>query len=109
LTFGDNVCGLRSTFNSLSATRPTSHIPVPFVVTDVKHKVSSQLLLYLLAGIRWRWVVSFKPQPFYCRGKSPKYPFNKRLSGHQSWSGHFAQKICCPDRNQIPGPSACSV
>jgi hypothetical protein len=65
--------------------------------------------LILHRGIRWRWMVSLKPQPFYFRGKSLKYPLNKRLSGHQSWSGHFAQKICCPDRNQIPGHPACSI
>jgi hypothetical protein len=32
-------------------------------------------------GIRWRWVVSFMPQPFSPWGKSPQYPFKRRLGG----------------------------
>jgi hypothetical protein len=39
-------------------------------------------------GTRWRWVVSFKPQPIYPQGKSPWYPLNSRLGGLQSRSGH---------------------
>jgi hypothetical protein len=38
-------------------------------------------------GTRWRWVVSFTPQPLYPQGKSPWYPLDKRLGGPQSRSG----------------------
>jgi len=38
-------------------------------------------------GTRWRWVVSFTPWPPYRRGKSPRYPFDRRLGGPQSRSG----------------------
>jgi hypothetical protein len=38
-------------------------------------------------GTRWRWVVSFKPQPLYPRGKNTRYPFDRRLGGPQSRSG----------------------
>jgi hypothetical protein len=36
---------------------------------------------------RWRWVVSFVPQPLYPQGKSPWYPLDRRLGGPQSRSG----------------------
>jgi hypothetical protein len=42
---------------------------------------------FLDLGISWRWVVSFTPRPIYPRGKSPRYPLNKRLCGPQSRSG----------------------
>jgi hypothetical protein len=29
-------------------------------------------------GISWRWVVSFMPRPLYPRGKSPRYPLDRR-------------------------------
>jgi hypothetical protein len=40
-------------------------------------------------GTRWRWVVSFTTRPLYPQGKSPWYPFNGRLGGPQSRSGHY--------------------
>jgi hypothetical protein len=33
-------------------------------------------------------VVSFKPQPLCPRGKSPRYPLDRRLGGAQNRSGH---------------------
>jgi hypothetical protein len=36
---------------------------------------------------RWRWVVSFTPQPLYSQGKSICYPLDRRLGGPQSHSG----------------------
>jgi len=38
-------------------------------------------------GTRWRWVVSFAPQPLYPQGKSPRFPLVRRLGGPQSRSG----------------------
>jgi hypothetical protein len=38
-------------------------------------------------GTRWRWVVSFMPQRLYHLGNSPRYQLDRRLCGHQSWSG----------------------
>jgi hypothetical protein len=32
-------------------------------------------------GKRWRWVVSFTPQPLYRQGKSPRYPLDRKLGG----------------------------
>jgi len=32
---------------------------------------------------RWTSVVSFKPRPLYLWGKSPRYPFDRRLGGPQ--------------------------
>jgi hypothetical protein len=43
-------------------------------------------ILYL--GTRWRLLVSFTPLPLYPRGKSPRYPLDRRLGGPQSLSGH---------------------
>jgi len=37
---------------------------------------------------RWRWMVSFTLQLLYPRRRSPWYPFNRRLGGPQSLSGH---------------------
>jgi len=39
-------------------------------------------------GNRWRYVVSFMPQPLYHQGKSRQYPMDKRVGGAQSWSEH---------------------
>jgi hypothetical protein len=38
-------------------------------------------------GTSWRWVVSFIPRPLYPRGKSPRYPLDRRLGGPQNRSG----------------------
>jgi hypothetical protein len=37
-------------------------------------------------------VVSFTPRPVYPRGKSPRYPLDRRLSGSQSRSGHCREE-----------------
>jgi hypothetical protein len=41
---------------------------------------------------RWRWVVSFTPRLLYPRGKSPRYPLDRRLGGPQNRSGNYRQK-----------------
>jgi len=33
---------------------------------------------------RWRCVISLKPRPFYAKGKSRWYPYDRRLGGPQS-------------------------
>jgi hypothetical protein len=43
--------------------------------------------LILGLGNRWRWVVSFA-----LRGKSPRYPLDRRLRGPQSRSGRSSEK-----------------
>jgi hypothetical protein len=43
-------------------------------------------------GTRWRWVVSFTPRPPYHQGKSPSYPLNKGLGGHQNRSGRGGEE-----------------
>jgi hypothetical protein len=35
----------------------------------------------LYFGTRWRWMVSFRPQPLYPQGKGPWYPLDRRLDG----------------------------
>jgi hypothetical protein len=35
----------------------------------------------------WGWVVSFSPLPLYYRGKSPRYPLDRRLVGPRNWPG----------------------
>jgi hypothetical protein len=50
-------------------------------------------------GIRWTWVVSFTPRPFYPQGKSPEYPLDRRLGGPQSRSGHGGE-----EKNSQPPP-----
>jgi hypothetical protein len=42
---------------------------------------------FLNLGTNWRWVVSFTPLPLYTRGKSPRYPLDRRLGGPESRSG----------------------
>jgi hypothetical protein len=41
---------------------------------------------------RWKWVVSFTPQPLYRQGKSPRYPLDRRLGGPQSRSGRGGEE-----------------
>jgi hypothetical protein len=40
----------------------------------------------------WRWAVSFTPRPLCHRGKSPRYPVDRRLGGPQSRSGRRAKE-----------------
>jgi hypothetical protein len=37
-------------------------------------------------------VVNFTPRPHYPRGKSPRYPLDRRLGGPQSRSGRFGEE-----------------
>jgi hypothetical protein len=37
-------------------------------------------------------MVSFMPQPLYAQGKSFWYPWNKKLSGPQNWSGYSGEE-----------------
>jgi len=37
-------------------------------------------------------VVSFTPRVLYPQGKSPWYPFDRRLGGHQSRSGRGGEE-----------------
>jgi hypothetical protein len=46
----------------------------------------------LYIGTRWRRVVSFTPRPLYPQGKSPWYPFDRRLGGPQSRSGRGGEE-----------------
>jgi hypothetical protein len=39
---------------------------------------------FLDLGTSWRWVVNLTPRPLYSRGKSPRYPLDRRLGGPQS-------------------------
>jgi hypothetical protein len=50
-------------------------------------------------GSRWRWLVSFTPQPLYPQGKSPWYPLRRRLGGPQSRPGQ-----CGEEKNSQPLP-----
>jgi hypothetical protein len=38
-------------------------------------------------GTRWKWVVSFMPRPL-----NPRYPLDRVLGGHQSWSGRWGEE-----------------
>jgi hypothetical protein len=52
---------------------------------------------FLDLGTSWRWAVSFTPLLLYPRGKSPRYPLDRRLGGPQIWSGqHEGEKILDP-------------
>jgi hypothetical protein len=44
-------------------------------------------------GTSWRWVVSFTPRPLYPRGKSPRYPLDRRLGGPQGRSRRLEKRI----------------
>jgi hypothetical protein len=46
---------------------------------------------FLELGTSWRSVVSFTPRPIYSRGKSPRYPVDRRLGGPQSRSGRHGE------------------
>jgi hypothetical protein len=47
---------------------------------------------FLDLGTNWCWVVSFTPRPLYPRGKSPRYPLDRRLNGPQSRSGRRGEE-----------------
>jgi hypothetical protein len=50
-------------------------------------------------GTRWRWVVSFTPQPLYPQVKSSWYTLDRRLGGPQSRSGRGGE-----EKNSQPPP-----
>jgi hypothetical protein len=59
---------------------------------------------FLDLGISWR-VVSFMPRPLYPRGKSPRYPLDRRLAEPQSRSGRRGEEKILdptPDSNSDP-------
>jgi hypothetical protein len=61
-------------------------------------------------GTMWRWVVNFTLRPLYLRGKSPRYPLQRRLCGSQSRSVHSGgEKNPCPYRELKPGRLARSL
>jgi hypothetical protein len=43
-------------------------------------------------GTRWRWGVSFTSLPLYPRGKSPRYPLDRRLGGPQTRSERYGEE-----------------
>jgi hypothetical protein len=47
---------------------------------------------FLDLGTSWRWVVSFTPLPLYSRGKSLRYPLDRRRGGPQSPSGRRGER-----------------
>jgi hypothetical protein len=53
-------------------------------------------------GTRRRRVVSFTPRPLYTRGKSPRYPLDGRLGGHQSRTRWSREKYLAPAGNRTP-------
>jgi hypothetical protein len=61
---------------------------------------------FLDLGNSWRWVARFTPLPFYPRGKSTRYPLDRRLGGPQSRPArHGEVKILAPphrDSNSDP-------
>jgi hypothetical protein len=60
---------------------------------------------FLDLGTGWKCVVSFTPQPFYTRGKSPRYPLDRRLGGPQRRSARCAEeKILDPTRTRTLTP-----
>jgi hypothetical protein len=64
---------------------------------------------FLHLGTSWRWVVKFTPRPLYPRGKSPRYPLDRRLGGLQSRSGRFGEeKIRDPTGTRTPTPRSSS-
>jgi hypothetical protein len=52
----------------------------------------------------YRWVVSFTPRPLYPRGKSPRYPLDRRLGGLQSRSGRLGEETIL-DRTGTRNPT----
>jgi hypothetical protein len=54
-------------------------------------------------------VASFTPQPLYSRGKSPRYPLDRRLGGPQSRSGRLGEeKFLDPTGTRTPIPQSSS-
>jgi hypothetical protein len=64
---------------------------------------------FLDLNTSWRWVVSFTPRPLNPRGKSPRYPLDRRLGGPQCRSGKRGEeKILEPTGTWTPTPRSSS-
>jgi hypothetical protein len=62
---------------------------------------------FLDFGTSWRWVVSFTPRSLYPRGRTPRYPLDRRLSGPQSRFGRRGEeKILDPTGTRTPTPQS---
>jgi hypothetical protein len=56
---------------------------------------------------RWRWEVSFTPQPLYHQGNCPRHPLNRKLGGPQNRSGRYGEdKNSCPCGESNPVSAA---
>jgi hypothetical protein len=58
-------------------------------------------------GTRWKRVVSFTTRPLYPQEKSPRYPFERRLSGPQSRCGRVGEEKNShhPPEIEFPNPN----
>jgi hypothetical protein len=64
---------------------------------------------FLDLGTSWKWLVSFTPRPLYTRGKSPRYPLDRRLGEPQNRSGRRREeKIFDPTGTRTPTPRSSS-
>jgi hypothetical protein len=56
----------------------------------------------LEVATRWRWMVSFMPQPLYPRGDSPRHPLVRAIGWTQEpiWTLWRREKSFAPARNQ---------
>jgi hypothetical protein len=65
---------------------------------------------FLHLGTSWRWVVSFTPRPLNPRGKSSRYPLDRKLGGPQSQSGRRGEeKILDPTGSRTPTSRSSSL
>jgi hypothetical protein len=60
---------------------------------------------FLDLGTTWRWADSVTPRPLYPRGKSPRYPLDRRLGEPQSRSGRRGEENSWPYRDTNSDPS----
>jgi hypothetical protein len=60
---------------------------------------------FLDLGTSWRWVVRFTLLPLYPRGKSPRYPLDRRLGAPQNQSGQRGEEkiLECLQKRQRQG------
>jgi len=54
-------------------------------------------------------VVSFTNQPLYPPGKSPRYPWDRRLGGPQSRSGRGGEEKVCQKKCELNTGQGCSI
>jgi hypothetical protein len=52
----------------------------------------------------WKWVVSFTIRLLYPHGSSPRYPLDRRLSGHREpvWTVWRREKLFAPTGSRTP-------